>query len=92
MLLHHYMWWRIGEDYDGFERIRTSTCLPFKSKLNFCFFWLIPMGYINWWFPNGVYYIVDEWGRWFPDSVLNATQDGILVLRKCISFWLEGSV
>ena len=27
-----------------------------------------------------------------PDSVLNATQDGILVLRKCIPFWLEGSV
>jgi hypothetical protein len=47
MLLHHYVWWRIGEDYDGFKRIRTSTCLPCKSKLTFVFFYDFPMGYIS---------------------------------------------
>ena len=45
MLLHHYVWWGRGEDYDEFERIRTSTCLSFESKLTIFFLW----------FPNGVY-------------------------------------
>ena len=59
----------IGEDYDKFERIRTSTCLPFKSKLIFFLFffmisqWGILVLMISQCYPVGfgnIIYIVDE--------------------------------
>ena len=41
--------WSVGEDYDEFEGIRTSTCLSFESKLTmiFVFFYDFPMGYMS---------------------------------------------
>jgi hypothetical protein len=55
MLLHHYVWWGRGEDYDEFEGIRTSTCLFFESKLTMIFvfvFMISQWGIWVWWFPN----------------------------------------
>ena len=57
----------IGEDYDEFEGIRTSTCLSFESKLTmiFVFFMISQWGIWVRWFPNvtqwglGIFYI--EW-------------------------------
>jgi len=79
MLLHHYVWWGRGEDYDKFEGIQTSTCLSFESKLTmiFVFFMISQWGIWVWWFPNvtqwglGIFYIDAEWGRlyWFGFGV-----------------------
>jgi hypothetical protein len=58
MLLHHYVWWGRGVDYDEFEGFRTSTCLSFESKLTMIFFFMISQwGIWVWWFPN-----VTQWG------------------------------
>jgi hypothetical protein len=34
MLLHCYVWLRIGEEYDEFERTQTSTCFDFPTFPN----------------------------------------------------------
>ena len=100
MRLHHMLWCGvIGEDYDEFEGIRTSTCLSFESKLTmiFVFFNDFPS------FPNeglrGLYWMVHNYddflSEYFPNGVSGfifqcAIQDGILSIG--IPYWLEGSV
>ena len=65
MRLHHMLWCGvIGEDYDEFEGIRTSTCLTFWDQAydDFLFFYDFPMGYmrlmISQCYPVGFGYIL----------------------------------
>ena len=97
MLLHHYMWWRRGEDYDEFKGIRTSTCLSFKSKLTmfFLFFYDFPMGYDIWvlmisqCYPAGFGYII--YCCRMRKTLLIQFWCAIQVEKK-FPHWLEGSV
>jgi hypothetical protein len=109
MRLHHMLWWGvIGEDYDEFKGIRTSTCLSFESKLTmiFVFFMISQWGIWVWWFPNvtqwglGIFYI--EWctmmmflSEYFPNGVSGFIFQCAIqdgILSIGIPYWLEGSV
>ena len=70
MRLHHMLWCGvIGEDYDEFKGIRTSTCLSFESKLTmiFVFFMISQWGIWVWWFPK-----FSQWG--ITGFILNGAQ------------------
>ena len=99
MWLHHIVWWGvIGEDYDGFERVRTSTCLH-KVVVSSWFLLRIFPRFSLWGFYGVLYWISAHW-RWFCPSIFPMGVSGFIfhgaiqsgILRFGIPFCLEGSV